>query len=250
MPENSDKNFDLTIFSDGACKGNPGPGGWGTILERGGHYFECGGGEPDSTNNRMEMTAAIEGLKRANSGEKIRLVTDSRYLIDGATKWIWGWKKKGWRKADGAEVLNLDLWKQIDRLQSNLKLKWEHVAGHSGHPENERCDVIASTFGHGNPVELREGDGAWIFEATPRPVTRKPKKAASSAKAKKHTAPPATGEKYAAPLYLSLVNGAIREHDTWGECEARIKGVKGSRCKKVKSRGEHIDAITSWSELT
>jgi ribonuclease HI len=259
MTKNIEKKFALTVFSDGACKGNPGPGGWGTIVERDGTYSEYGGAESPTTNNRMEMTAAIEGIKRANPGEHIRVVTDSRYLIDGATKWIWGWKKKGWKKSDGGEVLNLDLWQEIDRRQASVKGTWEHVAGHSGHPENERCDTIASDYGHGDPVELREGDGAWIFEATPRPVSRPKKsssstmgaKGAKSAKAKKTATPPppANDEKYAAPLYLSLVGGDIQEHTTWAACETRIKGVRGSRCKKVKTKGEHIAAIASWSDL-
>lgn len=220
------------VFSDGGCIGNPGPGGWAAIVFAGGTYRELGGGEKETTNNRMELTAAIKGIEAAPTGP-VKVVTDSRYLVDGATKWIYGWKKKGWIKSDGGGVLNRDLWEMIDRAISVRKITWEHVYGHSGHPENERCDFIANTFARGGAPELKTGDGSWIF-ASPK-------------------APPAgTGEpdeKYPKPLYLSVVDGDISEHATWPECEARIKGRKGARCKKVASRREHVLAIEAWKDL-
>ncbi len=231
----------LKIFTDGGCIGNPGPGGWGAILLRGGIYEEFGGHEPDTTNNRMEMTAAIEGLKQLTDGEGVTLVTDSRYLIDGATKWIHGWKKRGWKKSDGDPVLNRDLWELVDHETSRVKVKWEHIRGHTGHPENERCDDIANSNARGNGVELKKGDGKWIFDGAKVEKKKSPGK-------KKSKAPKVPDEPYEKPIYMSLVGGTIAEHASWGECEARIKGVKGSKCKKVKSRNEHIETIVSWGK--
>ncbi len=231
----------VIIYTDGGCSGNPGPGGWGTIIVREGHFEELGGHAPDTTNNRMEMLAAIEGLKQVNPPDTVRVVSDSKYLVDGATKWIWGWRKKGWKKSDGKEVLNLDLWLEIDTLLGKLKINWEHVKGHAGHPENERCDDIAQGFAQGETPELKKGDGSWIDRSSTV-------KAAKKSKARK-VATGSKGEKYEKPLYLSIVNGDIREHSVWSECEARIKGVKNSRCKKVTSKGEHIAAIASWKDM-
>ena len=216
----------LRIYTDGGCIGNPGPGGWGALVVRDGIYEEFGGAEGETTNNRMEMRAAIEGLSHLREGESAVLVTDSRYLIDGITKWIHGWKRRSWRKSDGDAVLNRDLWEALDALVSGREVKWEHIAGHSGHPENERCDVIANTFARGGEVELLRGDGSHLVAPT-------------------HGG----GDKsYSTPLYLSEVGGDIEEHATWAECESRIKGVRGARCKKVKSRKEHIAAIVAWGD--
>lgn len=231
-----------TIFSDGGCIGNPGPGGWGAIVVREGAYEELGGADPATTNNRMEMTAAIKGLEHTRPGEMVRVVTDSRYVVDGASKWIWGWKKRGWVKSDGGPVLNRDLWERIDALSAERKVAWEHVRGHSGHPENERCDEIANSFARGETPLLKTGDGSWIASCA------KPPARPGGAKTGK-TASPAGGEKYSSPLYLSVVDGDVREHGSWTECEARIKGVKGSRCRKVLSREEHIAALAEWTDL-
>lgn len=232
------------VFSDGGCIGNPGPGGWAAIVFREGRYREFGGGETHTTNNRMEMTGAIEGLTRVGEGERVRVITDSRYLIDGASKWIRGWKKRGWKKADGDEVLNRDLWEAIDELSRTRKVSWTHVKGHAGHPENERCDKIANGFARGEAVELKSGDGEWIFkDAKP---SQKPRAAKAKPQPQLEFEP---GEKYPSPIYLSVVDGDVREHATWTECEARIKGIKGSRCKKVSSKGEHIATLASWGDL-
>lgn len=220
---------DAVVFSDGGCIGNPGPGGWAAIVITGDLYEEFGGGEPATTNNRMELTGAIEGLKRTPRGSKVRVVTDSRYVTDGASKWLHGWKRRGWLKADGHPVLNRDLWELLDEAAGGRKVVWEHVDGHSGHPENERCDRIANGFARGVPPELKKGDGGWIFA----------------------DGETSTGEnvKYPKPLYLSVVEGAVEEHKSWAECEARIKGRKGAKCKKVSSRFEHIAAIKAWGDL-
>ncbi|GGC02711.1 ribonuclease H [Marinobacterium zhoushanense] len=134
----------VEIFTDGACKGNPGPGGWGAILRSGTHEKELYGGEPHTTNNRMEMTAAIEALSALNQPCKVILTTDSEYLRKGITEWLAGWKRKGWKTASRQPVKNADLWQLLDQLVSKHQISWEWVKGHSGHPENERADQLAN----------------------------------------------------------------------------------------------------------
>jgi ribonuclease HI len=133
----------IDIFTDGACSGNPGPGGWGAILRSGGHEKELSGGEKATTNNRMEMMAVIQALSALKTGSAVTIHTDSRYVMDGASKWIIGWKKKGWKTADKKPVKNEDLWRALDDAMARHEIKWVWVAGHSGHPENERADALA-----------------------------------------------------------------------------------------------------------
>jgi len=133
----------IHIYCDGSCEGNPGPGGWGTLVDQDGLREEFSGGSNHSTNNIMEMTAAIEGLKRVKEGSEVTVTTDSQYLVKGITQWIKGWKKRGWKKADGNAVLNQEQWRELDQLAQNRTIKWVWVKGHAGHPENERCDQLA-----------------------------------------------------------------------------------------------------------
>lgn len=134
----------VEIFTDGACKGNPGPGGWGALLRMGAHEKEMSGGEPDTTNNRMEMTAVIKALNALTEPCEIALHTDSRYVIDGITKWVHGWKKKGWINASKQPVRNADLWHDLIEAVARHRIDWIWVRGHSGHVENERVDKLAS----------------------------------------------------------------------------------------------------------
>ncbi len=134
----------VQIWCDGSCAPNPGRGGWGAIIERDGKRKELSGAAPESTNNIMEMTAAIEALGHTPPGAEVHITTDSQYLRNGITRWIHGWKRKGWRKADGSPVLNRELWNELDRLSAGRRVTWHWVRGHSGHPENERCDELAS----------------------------------------------------------------------------------------------------------
>ncbi|MBX9814487.1 MAG: ribonuclease HI [Proteobacteria bacterium SG_bin5] len=134
----------VEIFTDGACKGNPGPGGWGVLLRMGAHEKELSGGEPLTTNNRMELTAALEGLKALNRPCRVTLFTDSRYVMDGLTKWIHGWRKNGWKTADKKPVKNADLWQALLAAAAPHRIEWRWVKGHAGHPENERVDRLAS----------------------------------------------------------------------------------------------------------
>lgn len=137
----SRKNVDL--FTDGACSGNPGPGGWGALLRYGAHEKELGGGEENTTNNRMEMTAVIEGLSALQNPCRVTLHTDSKYVMDGVTKYMVNWKRNGWRTADKKDVKNRDLWERIDTLLQTHDVRWVWVKGHAGHAENERVDAIA-----------------------------------------------------------------------------------------------------------
>ena len=133
----------VEIFTDGACSGNPGPGGWAAILRSGHHEKELTGGERSTTNNRMELTAAIQGLKALKRASAVTIHTDSRYVMDGAAKWLTGWKAKGWKTADKKPVKNEDLWRALDAEIARHQVLWVWVAGHSGHPENERADALA-----------------------------------------------------------------------------------------------------------
>lgn len=134
----------VTIHTDGACKGNPGPGGWGAILESGGKVKEMSGGEPLTTNNRMELTAAIMALEALTRPCKVDLHTDSKYVMDGITGWIHGWKARGWKTADKKPVKNDDLWKRLDAARARHDVKWHWVKGHAGHALNERADQLAN----------------------------------------------------------------------------------------------------------
>ena len=134
----------VEIFTDGACKGNPGPGGWGALLRLGAHEKELSGGEAHTTNNRMEMTAAIRALEALIEPCQVALYTDSRYLIDGITKWVAGWQRRGWINASKKPVRNEDLWHELIELTAKHTVTWHWVRGHSGHPENERVDGLAS----------------------------------------------------------------------------------------------------------
>jgi len=172
------------LYTDGACSGNPGPGGWGTVAYfDDGSCHELGGRDGATTNNRMEMQAAISALQFFASTKQTTqcvVYTDSEYLIKGITQWVKGWKKKGWKTAAGKTVLNQDLWETLDLLngqvqsQTKVPVSWQHVRGHSGNVGNERCDTIARAFSSGQPPQLRQSSTMGI--ATPPPVTQPPSK--------------------------------------------------------------------------
>jgi ribonuclease HI len=134
----------VEIYADGACKGNPGPGGWGVLLRAGGAEKELFGGERETTNNRMELTAVIRALEALKRRCKVRLYTDSQYVQKGISQWIHDWKRRGWRTADKKPVKNEDLWRRLDELAGGHDIEWHWVRGHAGHPENERADALAN----------------------------------------------------------------------------------------------------------
>lgn len=247
----------ILIFSDGSSRGNPGPGGWGAVLavrcellgvsEEGKNEIkivELGGKEGHTTNNRMELTGAAEALfflqknlhLTPNSYQLI-IYTDSSYLINGITKWVYGWQKNGWKTKTKEEVLNRDLWEQLLKLISNFKIEWKHVGGHIGIVGNERCDEIATSFADGEKIELFDGNLADYkldilnFDSNGEQAK---KKKSSSAKA------------YS---YISMIDRAIQTHKTWAECEKRAKGAKGAKYKKVFSEEEEKELISEWGSI-
>lgn len=152
----SDSNKEITIFTDGACSGNPGPGGWAARLRyNDGSIKEIGGGAEATTNNRMELNAAIQGLRAADGAAKIEIVTDSQYMRKGITEWIINWKRRGWKTAAKKPVLNKDLWVELDELNSD-RVSWAYTKGHAGDPDNERCDEIAQAFSQGLELPLTD----------------------------------------------------------------------------------------------
>lgn len=144
-PRNAPKNQKLVIYTDGACSGNPGPGGWGVLMQFGKNEKEIFGGEAETTNNRMEMMATIEALRAVKSSYsgQITLWTDSTYVLKGITEWIHGWKKRGWKKSDKKPVVNADLWRILDDLNQQHNVDWKWVKGHAGIDGNERADELA-----------------------------------------------------------------------------------------------------------
>jgi len=144
----------VDVFADGACKGNPGPGGWGVLLRAGGRETEMFGGEAQTTNNRMELTAVIEGLRSLKEHSKVRVYTDSQYVQKGISEWIHNWKRRGWMTSDKKPVKNVDLWKALDEVAQAHQVSWHWVKGHAGHPENERADALAN-----KGITQEEGSG-------------------------------------------------------------------------------------------
>ncbi len=144
MSDSADGAIRTEIYTDGACRGNPGPGGWGALLRHGSTEKELYGGELDTTNNRMEMTAVISALNELKRPARVRIVTDSKYVMQGVTQWMEGWKKKGWKTASRSPVKNVDLWQEIDAAVARHDIEWQWVKGHAGHDENERADALAN----------------------------------------------------------------------------------------------------------
>jgi ribonuclease HI len=134
----------VDLYTDGACRGNPGPGGWGALIRYGDHEKELYGGEPETTNNRMELMAVIAGLESLKRACRVRVTTDSQYVKNGITQWIHNWKRNGWKTAARKPVKNVDLWQRLDAAIAAHEVEWAWVKGHSGHPENERADALAN----------------------------------------------------------------------------------------------------------
>lgn len=231
----------IAIFTDGACSGNPGPGGWGAIIATpDGRVLELGGREEPTTNNRMELGGVIASLRAVSAMPGVALVhSDSTYVIEGITKWISGWKRRGWTTASGDPVKNEDLWRTLEALvaaRGRGGVQWRWVKGHAGHDANERCDEIAVALAKRQPIDLYEGPllsypyGSLLpSEAKALPVRPKDRKAAD-------TRPVS---------YISYLNGEVQRHATWGECEARVKG-RPAKFKKVRSEEEAAEARRSW----
>ena len=252
-----------TIFTDGSSRGNPGPGGWGVVVvsDQGGTsstiVTELGGSERMTTNNRMELMAAICGLRKAsepfgtlpNDAEsfgilrKVTVYTDSSYIVNGITKWIHGWKRNGWKTKTKDDVQNKDLWMELDAVVAKVgpsNISWKYVGGHVGIAGNERCDVIATSFADMGTAQLYEG-----------PLTGYPIKNIldisydeARVRAKSSASSRSNAKAYS---YISAIGSDIRIHRTWAECEKRVKGVKGARFKKSLDALDEAEIIDEFS---
>ena len=217
-------------YTDGACLGNPGPGGWGVrILYPDGSVQELGGAVGTTTNNRMELQAAIEALKAIGSYAEATIFTDSRYVIDGLTKWIQSWRRRGWKTTADTPVKNRQLWMTLDRLH-HPGMRWQHVRGHSGEPNNERVDTIARLFAQGERPQLFCGQKGSPLDPVKAAVPRQPTATIPAAN------PP--GPDRCAVRYVSIVHGTVAIDDNWPACASRVRGVSGAHYKKVYSPEE------------
>ena len=231
----------IVIFCDGACSGNPGPGGWGSIVATpDGYVKELGGKIAPTTNNRMELTAVIEALIKVKSlSNMVILCTDSTYVIRGITQWVFGWRKKSWKTAEGKDVANKDLWEELSELvaaRGKGNIDWKYVRGHIGIAGNERCDEIAVSYSKGDHVYLYSGPllkyEVAIYDI-PENTELPEMKDKSEPKAKAYS-------------YLSLLGGVPMRHETWPECERRVKGQSGAKFKKAMSPGDETEILKSW----
>lgn len=233
------------IFCDGATKGNPGPGGWGAIVVTPDCLVtELGGAAAHTTNNRMELTAAIRALEFVQSVDgPVAIYTDSTYVIKGIREWTWAWRRRGWKTAEGNDVLNRDLWEEMSALvtargkSGPSGIDWHYVRGHVGTPGNERVDTIADTHARKVPVTLYSGEltayGVDILEVPDE--TSVPARSSGPRKAKA-----------IAHSYLSVVDGKPLRHSTWVECERRVKGRSGAKFKKALSAADEATILRGW----
>lgn len=247
------KKDEIIIYTDGSSLGNPGPGGWGSVLLFPDlKVIELGGREKESTNNRMEMTAGIEALKeiekRKTKAKVIKICTDSSYLLNGITMWIYAWVKNNWITKTKEPVLNKDLWEILYKVESNLKnkykIEWVKVSGHSGVHLNERCDQIATSFAGNNTTMLFRGnlkDYEKLFGKITTPSRFKVETPLLHKEGRIKT------KSRIAYSYVSAVGGKVFADKTWGECEKRVKGKSGAKYKKVFSKEEEQDLIAEWS---
>ncbi|MBX9769191.1 MAG: viroplasmin family protein [Bdellovibrionales bacterium] len=237
---------EIRIFCDGACSGNPGPGGWGTIIA---DYdkdkvIELGGAEARTTNNRMEMTALLKGLEVAGSqhAKILNLMTDSTYVIRGCQSWMHGWKRRGWKTQEGLAVQNQDLWEKLSEELQRIKnqgttIGWHYVRGHMGTPGNERVDTIAVQVGSGSYVHLYRGP--WRGYSVD--LEQLPESTALPAMSQQKDKPKAIG-------YLSMIGGQLMRHKTWAACERRVKGHSGAKFKKFEKESDQGAILKSWGQ--
>ena len=248
----------IIIFTDGASRGNPGPGGFAAIIilpqnsdqpltTNDKQLIELGGGEERTTNNRMELRAATEALKAVSRfnlspDSRLNLYSDSSYLVNGITKWIFGWQKNGWRTATKKKVENRDLWEKLVDLAGNKNIEWKRIGGHAGVSGNERCDEIATSFADGEKPKLYNG-----------PLSGYPNKKildfSSDEKYLKDKTAARGRTRAAAYSYVSLVDGIVQTHKTWVECERRVKGVKGAKYKKVLTLAEEQETVNQFTPI-
>lgn len=235
----------IVVFTDGAAKGNPGPGGWGVVIVTpDDRVRELGGGTPHTTNNRMELTGPIEALRHLQETPgPIALHTDSTYVIRGIREWIWAWRRRGWKTAEGNDVLNRELWERLSHLvqqRGTKNIEWHYVRGHIGIPGNERVDEIANACALNDNPGLYEGplrEYPWNVLEIPAD-TSVPQRSGGAGKG--------GAKKAAVYSYLSVVDGVPMRHATWAECESRVKGRSGARFKKAASAEDEAAILREW----
>ncbi|MDB5038941.1 MAG: rnhA [Bacteriovoracaceae bacterium] len=237
----------IIIFADGGCLGNPGPGGAGTIVADSKRVLELGFREASTTNNRMELMAVIQALEALEHNKwkasHVKFFCDSQYVLNGIQKWVRGWKRNGWKTGEGEDVKNRDLWEKLSELvsvaQKEFQIDWEYVPSHSGIPGNERCDEIATTLASGSEIFLYDGSRS---EYSVDLTDLKPSKSKPASKK--------TAKTTASTYYISLVGGTVYRDKTWKECEARVKGARAAKYKKVNSTQEENETLQSWGVST
>lgn len=232
----------VVIFTDGASRGNPGPGGWGAIIVFGGQVVELGGREDVTTNNRMELKAVISALNHAFNVLKIDsepvIYTDSSYVLKGATDWLKNWRKNNWTTSGKSEVVNKDLWQTLAEILDRRKISWHLVSGHVGVAGNERADIIATNFADEGSLGLFSGNLAdYGIDILNIASNTEKRSARGSSKLRSRSA---------AYSYVSMVDGKIKTHKTWAECEGRVKGVSGAVYKKSLSSDEERQIIAEF----
>jgi ribonuclease HI len=247
MMERSAGEWPIVMFTDGAAKGNPGPGGWGVVIVTPeGEVVELGGRADHSTNNRMELSGAINGLAEiAARPGPVAVYTDSTYVIQGIREWIWGWRRRGWKTATGSDVLNRDLWERLATLvdaRGKGGIDWHYVRGHVGTPGNERVDAIADGLAQGREVTLYRGP----LGAYPVPILDLPSETGVPARRAASARGSSSGGARAYS-YLSVVDGQAMRHATWAECERRVKGRSGARFKKAASASDEAAILRGWN---
>lgn len=229
----------IRIFTDGAAKGNPGPGGFGAIVCTETEVRELGEHVAHTTNNAMELRAVVEALQSViPTNAPIEIYTDSRYVAEGAQQWIHGWQNNGWKTKTGGEVKNKTLWQALVAILPQLTITWHVVPGHSGVSGNERADVIASTFGEKKNVTLYQGnvrEYGYDLQNVSFDVEKKDARHAARAQ-----------QNQKAYSYVSLRNGVVKTHATWTECEARVKGQKNVRFKKALTKKEEGEIVKAF----
>ncbi len=227
----------IIAYADGSSLGNPGPGGWGALVYKPDtqEVAELGGRDEHTTNNRMELTAAISALVEiGETSLPIILHSDSSYVINGITKWVSGWMKRDWITAQKTPVQNVDLWKELVDVCEGKNISWRHVAGHSGLPGNERADRIAASFAEGKKDALYRGP----MKGYPIDVTD-----VSYDKSKQDTRARSKARAYS---YVSLVDGVIMRHATWDECKQRVEGKGNVRFKKTLDAKDEARLMKEW----
>ena len=238
------QTFPIVVFSDGASKGNPGPGGWGVVsVTPDGQVTELGGGEKHTTNNRMELTGAIEALAHLEQVPgPVAIYTDSTYVIKGIREWIWAWRRRGWKTAEGKDVLNRDLWEQLSGLveaRGKGGISWHYVRGHHGICGNERVDEIADSLARGLGIDFYCG----ALAGYGRPILDIPDDTDVPARRPSTSAGRKSGPPHS---YLSVVDGKPMRHSTWADCERRVKGRPGARFKKAMTAADEAAILREW----